>query len=125
MAARPPNAALVLSLAGGVIALISGIGLDLFFIFPVPQLLLWPGLGLLIIIAALVARADPRRHVLWGAIIIASSGVSSLELSLWLYYLPTLGVFLLAGVVLGILGGVGWIRWKAGLSPRWEAHDDN
>ena len=106
------GSAFALSLTSGVIILLSGIGMGLFFIFPVALLLPFPALGLLIIVCSLASRANPNRHALWGAIIVASSAVSSWQSVLWLYYVPPWGAILIGGVVLGLIGGVGWIRYR-------------
>lgn len=92
--------------------------MSLVFIFPLYLLFLFLGPGLLIVISSLVLRANPARHVAWEAIIVLSSAVSSLQSPVWLYYAPPLGVSLPVGVVLGLWGGVCWIRWKTRPPPR-------
>jgi len=107
-----PGSAVVFSLAGGVIICFVAIGMGVVFVFPTYQLAVFVGFGLLIVGGTQVLRVNPRRHVLWGTIVILSSVVSAWPSALWLYYYPPVGAVLLAGVALGTTGGVLWVRWK-------------
>jgi len=109
----PSTGAFALSLTGGVIILLSEIELGLSFVAQishVPQFLPFPALGLPIVVGSFAARANPSRRPRWGTIIIVSSAVILFHSILWLYYAPAWGAILIGGVVLGLAGGVGWIR---------------
>jgi len=109
----PPTGAFALSLTGGVIILLSEIELGLSFVTQIShvlQFLPFPALGLLIVVGSFAARANPSRRPRWGTIIIVSSAVILFHSILWLYYAPAWGAILIGGVVLGLAGGVGWIR---------------
>lgn len=106
-----PTASFVLSLIGGIIILLVGIlfilsgytaQTGLFFPELVSSGITGVAIGLVIIVNSVLLRAVPRRHVIWGLLIVIFSFGS------WFY---VLGGFLL-GLVLGVVGGALAIIWK-------------
>lgn len=106
--AEKPTAAFVLSLIGGIIALLSG-----FFVMIVGTALIggialgllgviW---GILIIIGAAMLYSRPRQHKTWGIIVLVFSILS------W-FILALMGIIGVIGFILGLVGGILGIIWK-------------
>ena len=105
-----PVRAVLLSLAGGLVVLASGIAGVYVPKLAVlaPAVLIAVGLisGTLILAGALGLWMAPRRHMLWGLIVILSS-VPSLLIGGGL-----LGVLFPVGFMLSLVGGILAIQWK-------------
>ena len=105
-----PFRAILFSLAGGLVVLASGLAgayIPELAVFA-PAVLVAVGLisGTIILVGALGLWMVPRRHVLWGLIVVLSS-VPSLLIGGGL-----LGVLFPIGFMLSLLGGILAIQWK-------------
>jgi len=109
-----PVRAILLSLAGGLVVLASGVAGVYIPKLAVlaPEVLVSIGLasGAMILVGGLGLWMAPRRHVVWGVIVILSS-VPSLLIGGGL-----LGVLFPVGFMLSLVGGILAIQWKP--SPR-------
>jgi len=105
-----PVRAILFSLAGGLVVLASGLAgvyIPELAVFA-PAVLVAVGLisGTIILVGAFGLWMVPRRHVLWGLIVVLSS-VPSLLIGGGL-----LGVLFPIGFMLSLLGGILAIQWK-------------
>ena len=105
-----PVRAILLSLAGGLVVLASGVAGVYIPKLAVlaPAVLVAVGLisGTIILVGGLGLWMAPRRHVLWGVIVVLSS-VPSLLIGGGL-----LGVLFPVGFMLSLVGGILAIQWK-------------
>ena len=105
-----PGRAILLCLAGGLVVLASGLAevyIPTLAVFA-PAVLVAVGLisGTLILVGALGLWMVPRRHMLWGLIVVLSS-VPSLLIGGGL-----LGVLFPIGFMLSLVGGILAVQWK-------------
>jgi len=109
-----PNGAAVLSIIGGIIVLLVGVGywivgsLLTFFILGIGGIFgIWGIIcGIIMIIGGSRMLSFPSSHALWGALVLIFSLLSWISLG---------GLFI--GFILGFIGGIWGIVWRPSVAP--------